>query len=154
QAHQDLPFEQLVEALEPGRSLSHSPLFQVMFNHQAERRASVETRLNGLSIEPLEWQSQTAQFDLTLNTNEQAHGIEAVLKYATDLFDAATIERLAQHWSALLRAIVAEPGQRIGQLPMLDDGQQQQLLAQWNPARLEQTVEQCIHQVIEAQAER
>ncbi|EJZ57493.1 non-ribosomal peptide synthase [Pseudomonas fluorescens R124] len=154
QAHQDLPFEQLVEALEPGRRLSHSPLFQVMFNHQAERRASIETRLNGLSIEPLEWQSQTAQFDLTLNTTEQAHGIEAVLKYATDLFDAATIERLAQHWNALLRAIVAEPGQRIGQLPMLDDGQQQQLLAQWNPARVEQSVEQCIHQVIEAQAER
>ncbi|RDL16574.1 non-ribosomal peptide synthase/polyketide synthase [Pseudomonas jessenii] len=154
QAHQDLPFEQLVEALEPGRSLSHSPLFQVMFNHQAERRASVETRLNGLSIEPLEWQSQTAQFDLTLNTTEQAHGIEAVLKYATDLFDAATIERLAQHWTALLQAIVAEPTQRIGQLPMLDGSQQQQLLAQWNPALVEQTVEQCIHQTIEAQAKR
>ena len=154
QAHQDLPFEQLVEALEPGRSLSHSPLFQVMFNHQAERRASVETRLNGLNIEPLEWQSQTAQFDLTLNTTEQAHGIEAVLKYATDLFDAATIERLAQHWTALLQAIVAEPNQRIGQLPMLDAGQQQQLLAQWNPVRVEQTPEQCIHQAIEAQAER
>nr|WP_284676792.1 non-ribosomal peptide synthase/polyketide synthase [Pseudomonas sp. AKS31] len=154
QAHQDLPFEQLVEALEPGRSLSHSPLFQVMFNHQAERRASVETRLNGLSIEPLEWQSQTAQFDLTLNTTEQAHGIEAVLKYATDLFDAATIERLAQHWNALLQAIVAEPTQRIGQLPMLDAGQQQQLLAQWNPERIEQPLGQCIHQAIEAQAER
>ncbi|MDT3311984.1 non-ribosomal peptide synthase/polyketide synthase [Pseudomonas sp. rhizo66] len=154
QAHQDLPFEQLVEALEPGRSLSHSPLFQVMFNHQAERRASVETRLNGLSIQPLEWQSQTAQFDLTLNTTEQAHGIEAVLKYATDLFDAATIERLAQHWNALLRAIVAAPTQRIGQLPMLDAGQQQQLLAQWNPQRIEQPLGQCIHQAIEAQAER
>ncbi|MFJ5239425.1 non-ribosomal peptide synthase/polyketide synthase [Pseudomonas neuropathica] len=154
QAHQDLPFEQLVEALEPGRSLSHSPLFQVMFNHQAERRASVETRLNGLSIEPLEWQSQTAQFDLTLNTTEQAHGIEAVLKYATDLFDAATIERLAQHWNALLQAIVVEPTQRIGQLPMLDAGQQQQLLAQWNPERIEQPLGQCIHQAIEAQAER
>ncbi|MER2104919.1 MAG: amino acid adenylation domain-containing protein, partial [Pseudomonas atacamensis] len=154
QAHQDLPFEQLVEALEPGRSLSHSPLFQVMFNHQAERRASVATRLNGLNIEPLEWQSQTAQFDLTLNTTEQAHGIEAVLKYATDLFDAATIERLAQHWTALLQAIVAEPTRRIGQLPMLDAGQQQQLLAQWNPPLIEQPLTQCIQQAIESQAER
>ncbi|GLH20901.1 non-ribosomal peptide synthetase [Pseudomonas atacamensis] len=154
QAHQDLPFEQLVEALEPGRSLSHSPLFQVMFNHQAERRASVATRLNGLNIEPLEWQSQTAQFDLTLNTTEQAHGIEAVLKYATHLFDAATIERLAQHWTALLQAIVAEPSQRIGQLPMLDAGQQQQLLAQWNPPLIEQPLTQCIQQAIESQAER
>ncbi|WP_432219107.1 non-ribosomal peptide synthase/polyketide synthase [Pseudomonas kribbensis] len=154
QAHQDLPFEQLVEALEPGRSLSHSPLFQVMFNHQAERRSSVETRLNGLSIEPLEWQSQTAQFDLTLNTTEQAHGIEAVLKYATDLFDASTIERLAQHWNALLQAIVEDPSRCIGQLPMLDDARQQQLLTQWNPTRVEHPVEQCIHQVIEAQAER
>lgn len=129
QAHQDLPFEQLVEALEPGRSLSHSPLFQVMFNHQAESRISVETRLNGLSIEPLEWQSTTAQFDLVLNTTEQAHGIEAVLKYATDLFEPATIERLAQHWQNLLRAIVQDPTQRIAQLPVLDDAQQQQLLA-------------------------
>ncbi|WP_426205167.1 non-ribosomal peptide synthase/polyketide synthase [Pseudomonas sp. TWP3-1] len=154
QAHQDLPFEQLVEALEPGRSLSHSPLFQVMFNHQAERRSSVETRLNGLSIEPLEWQSQTAQFDLTLNTTEQAHGIEAVLKYATDLFDASTIERLARHWVALLQAIVEQPTARIGQLPIINDAGQQQLLRQWNPTRVEHPVEQCLQQVIEAQAER
>ncbi|UWF47514.1 non-ribosomal peptide synthase/polyketide synthase [Pseudomonas sp. N3-W] len=154
QAHQDLPFEQLVEALEPGRSLSHSPLFQVMFNHTAERRASVETRLNGLHIEPLEWQSQTAQFDLVLNTTEQAHGVEAVLKYATDLFDTATIERLAQDWTQLLQAIVQDPTQRIGQLPMLDSARQQQLLAQWNPARVEHPVSQCIHQAIEAQAAR
>ncbi|WP_207267288.1 non-ribosomal peptide synthase/polyketide synthase [Pseudomonas sp. FW300-N1B4] len=154
QAHQDLPFEQLVEALEPGRSLSHSPLFQVMFNHQAESRISVETRLNGLSIEPLEWQSTTAQFDLVLNTTEQAHGIEAVLKYATDLFEPATIERLAQHWQNLLRAIVQDPTQRIAQLPVLDDAQQQQLLAHWNPSPVVHPVSQCIHQLIEAQAER
>ncbi|KAA0984731.1 amino acid adenylation domain-containing protein [Pseudomonas sp. ANT_J12] len=154
QAHQDLPFEQLVEALEPGRSLSHSPLFQVMFNHTAERRASVHTRLNGLHIEPLQWQSQTAQFDLVLNTTEQAHGIEAVLKYATDLFDAATIERLAEDWSELLRAIVQDPSQRIAQLPMLGAARQQQLLAQWNPARVAHPVSQCLHQAIETQAER
>jgi amino acid adenylation domain-containing protein/non-ribosomal peptide synthase protein (TIGR01720 family) len=154
QAHQDLPFEQLVEALEPGRSLSHSPLFQVMFNHQAESRISVETRLNGLSIEPLEWQSTTAQFDLVLNTTEQAHGIEAVLKYATDLFEPATIERLAQHWRNLLQAIVQDPTQRIAQLPVLDNAQQQQLLAHWNPSPVVHPVSQCIHQLIEAQAER
>ncbi|PAU57235.1 non-ribosomal peptide synthase/polyketide synthase [Pseudomonas sp. PICF141] len=154
QAHQDLPFEQLVEALEPGRSLSHSPLFQVMFNHQAESRISLETRLNGLSIEPLEWQSATAQFDLVLNTTEQAHGIEAVLKYATDLFEASTIERLAQHWRNLLQAIVQDPPQRIAQLPVLDDAQQQQLLAHWNPSPVMHPVSQCIHQLIEVQAER
>ncbi|MEB0047001.1 MULTISPECIES: non-ribosomal peptide synthase/polyketide synthase [unclassified Pseudomonas] len=154
QAHQDLPFEQLVEALEPGRSLSHSPLFQVMFNHTAERRASVETRLNGLHIEPLEWQSQTAQFDLVLNTTEQAHGIEAVLKYATDLFDAATLERLAQDWTLLLQGIAQDPTQRIAQLPLLDNARQQQLLAHWNPARIEHPVSQCLQQAFEAQAER
>ncbi|TBU87892.1 non-ribosomal peptide synthase/polyketide synthase [Phytopseudomonas dryadis] len=154
QAHQDLPFEQLVDALEPGRSLNHSPLFQVMFNHQAERRAGIETRLNGLSIKQLEWQNQTAQFDLTLNTIEQVHGIEAVLKYATDLFDAATIARLARDWTALLQAIVDNPARRIAQLPMLDDVRQQQLLGQWNPVRVEHPVAQCIHQAIEVQAAR
>ncbi|WP_343054752.1 amino acid adenylation domain-containing protein [Pseudomonas gingeri] len=152
QAHQDLPFEQLVEALEPGRNLSHSPLFQVMFNHQAESRLNLATGVAGLHLEPLQWQSQTAQFDLVLNTSEQAHGIEAVLKYATDLFDAATVERLAQHWASLLRAIVQDPCQRIAELPLLDATEQQQVLARWNPAPLEHPVSRCLHQLIEERA--
>ncbi|WP_437182282.1 amino acid adenylation domain-containing protein [Pseudomonas vanderleydeniana] len=154
QAHQDLPFEQLVEALEPGRNLSHSPLFQVMFNHQAQSRLKSGTDLDGLRIEPLQWQSQTAQFDLVLDTHEQPHGIEAVFKYATDLFEPATVEALLQHWASLLRAIVSDPRQRIAELPLLDATQQQQVLARWNPAPQVHPVGRCLHQLIEEQAER
>ncbi|SEI15742.1 amino acid adenylation domain-containing protein [Pseudomonas asplenii] len=154
QAHQDLPFEQLVEALEPGRNLSHSPLFQVMFNHQAQSRVKSASVLDGLRIEPLPWQSQTAQFDLVLDTSEQAHGIEAVFKYATDLFEGATVEALLQHWASLLRAIVSDPRQRIAELPLLDAAQQRQVLARWNPAPRVHPVGRCLHQLIEEQAER
>nr|WP_090210467.1 non-ribosomal peptide synthetase [Pseudomonas asplenii] len=154
QAHQDLPFEQLVEALEPGRNLSHSPLFQVMFNHQAQSRVKSASALDGLRIEPLPWQSQTAQFDLVLDTSEQAHGIEAVFKYATDLFEGATVEALLQHWASLLRAIVSDPRQRIAELPLLDAAQQRQVLARWNPAPQVHPVGRCLHQLIEEQAER
>jgi len=154
QAHQDLPFEQLVEALQPGRSLSHSPLFQVMFNHQAESRNAAQTGLGELSIERLEWQSQTAQFDLVLNTVEHAHGIEAVLKYATDLFDASTIERLAQHWQRLLQAVVADPTQRIAQLPLLAAADERVILEDWNRSAVAYPAGQCIQQLIEEQAAR
>ncbi|MFA7942969.1 non-ribosomal peptide synthase/polyketide synthase [Pseudomonas brenneri] len=154
QAHQDLPFEQLVEALQPGRSLSHSPLFQVMFNHQAESRSDAQTGLSELHVERLEWQSQTAQFDLVLNTVEHAHGIEAVLKYATDLFDASTIERLAQHWQHLLQAVVADPAQRIAQLPLLATAHERVILEDWNRTAAAYPAGQCIQQLIEEQAAR
>ncbi|WP_189386288.1 condensation domain-containing protein, partial [Pseudomonas brenneri] len=154
QAHQDLPFEQLVEALQPGRSLSHSPLFQVMFNHQAESRSDAQTGLSELHVERLEWQSQTAQFDLVLNTVEHAHGIEAVLKYATDLFDASTIERLAQHWQHLLQAVVADPTQRIAQLPLLAAAHERVILEDWNRTAAAYPAGQCIQQLIEEQAAR
>ena len=104
QAHQDLPFEQLVDALQPQRSLSHSPLFQVLYNHQRQIGESVERQLPGLSIERMNWQQHTAQFDLALDTEEQGEHVYASLTYACDVFDAATIERLAGHWLNLLRA--------------------------------------------------
>ena len=103
QSHQDLPFEQLVEALRPERSLSHSPLFQAMFNHQtAVKKGGQSQRLDDLSIETLSWQGRAAQFDLTLDTFESEDGLWASLTYASDLFEASTIERLAQSWVCLL----------------------------------------------------
>ncbi|MEC6746890.1 MULTISPECIES: condensation domain-containing protein, partial [Pseudomonas] len=114
QAHQDLPFEQLVEALQPERSLSHNPLFQVMFSHQGETRGvQRQNALPNLDVEFLAWDKQTSQFDLMLHTTESAEGFSAVFTYATDLFEAATIERLARHWQNLLQAIVADPQQRV-----------------------------------------
>ncbi|MGB3126741.1 MAG: condensation domain-containing protein, partial [Pseudomonas sp.] len=104
QEHQDLPFEQLVEALAPARSLSRSPLFQVLFNHQTAARGNEQVlQLPGLRVESMVWDSQAAQFDLTLDTHESADGVHASLTYATDLFDAGSIERMAQHWLALLQ---------------------------------------------------
>ncbi|HCL3239954.1 TPA: non-ribosomal peptide synthetase, partial [Pseudomonas aeruginosa] len=91
QAHQDLPFEQLVEALQPERSLGHNPLFQVMFNHQADSRSANQgVQLPGLSLERMEWRSSSVAFDLTLDVHEAEDGIWASFGYATDLFEAST----------------------------------------------------------------
>ncbi|VVN21638.1 Linear gramicidin synthase subunit D [Pseudomonas fluorescens] len=153
QAHQDLPFEQLVDALQPERSLSHSPLFQVMHNHQSQaRQARSAARLPHLQIDGLTWASHTAKFDLTLDTFESADNVWAELTYATDLFDAATMARMAAHWTNLLTAIVADCGQRIAELPLQDHAERQATLLQWNPAVADFPSEQCLHQLIEAQA--
>ena len=155
QAHQDLPFEQLVDALQPERSLSHSPLFQVMHNHQSQGREGQGVRhVPQLSIEALTWASRTAQFDLTLDTFESFEGVWAELTYATDLFEAATIERLAQHWLNLLQGIVADCGQRISELPLLGETELQTTLLQWNPIDAGFPSQRCLHQLIEAQALR
>ncbi|NIX91855.1 non-ribosomal peptide synthase/polyketide synthase [Pseudomonas fulva] len=119
QAHQDLPFEQLVEALQPDRSLSHNPLFQVMYNHQRQGRDPRAQQVPGLDIEGLFWESHSASFDLTLDTVEGEDGLWASLTYACDLFDAATIERLGGHWLTLLRGLVADPSRCVAALPML-----------------------------------
>ncbi|WP_122602656.1 non-ribosomal peptide synthetase [Pseudomonas viridiflava] len=152
QAHQELPFEQLVEALQPQRSLSHSPLFQVMFNHQ--NQASAEVRgVAGLQVETVELDSYPAQFDLTLNTAEHDGGLSAGMTYATELFDRRTIERMAGHWQTLLRAICANPGQRIAELPILNNAECQQML-DWNDTAAAFPSEQCIHTLIETQVQK
>ncbi|MFK1281733.1 amino acid adenylation domain-containing protein [Pseudomonas aeruginosa] len=132
QAHQDLPFEQLVEALQPERSLGHNPLFQVMFNHQADSRSANQgVQLPGLSLERMEWRSSSVAFDLTLDVHEAEDGIWASFGYATDLFEASTVERLARHWQNLLRGIVAEPGRPVAELPLLLDEERDCLLRAW-----------------------
>ncbi|MFJ4260797.1 amino acid adenylation domain-containing protein, partial [Pseudomonas monteilii] len=130
QAHQDLPFEQLVEALHPERSLSYSPLFQVMFNHQTQGSGG-RHNLPGLTLEGLSWAQNNAQFDLTLETVEHAQGIGAALNYATVLFDASTVQRMADHWRELLNGIVRQPDQAVGELSLLNKHQNLQLAAPW-----------------------
>ncbi|ENG2601996.1 pyoverdine non-ribosomal peptide synthetase PvdD [Pseudomonas aeruginosa] len=153
QAHQDLPFEQLVEALQPERNASHNPLFQVLFNHQSEiRSVTPEVQLEDLRLEGLAWDGQTAQFDLTLDIQEDENGIWASFDYATDLFDASTVERLAGHWRNLLRGIVANPRQRLGELPLLDAPERRQTLSEWNPAQRECAVQGTLQQRFEEQA--
>ena len=151
QAHQDLPFEQLVEALQPERSLSHNPLFQVMFNHQANSH-DAQQQLPGLRVANLEWDSHSAQFDLSLDTQESGEGIWASLTYATDLFGAATVARMAEHWLSLLRAAVANTALPLQDLAMLDAKERQQRLYQWNATAQDYPQGQWVHQLIEAQA--
>ncbi|SDF13077.1 non-ribosomal peptide synthase domain TIGR01720/amino acid adenylation domain-containing protein [Pseudomonas extremaustralis] len=152
QAHQDLPFERLVEALNVERSLSHTPLFQVMYNHQpvVADIASIRTA-SGLELAAVEWQGRTTQFDLTLDTYEQSGTLQAALTYANDLFDAPSIARMARHWISLLQAMVADGEQRIGELPMLAADEQQVLVSAWNQTAQAYPTERGIHQLIEDQ---
>nr|WP_328821891.1 non-ribosomal peptide synthase/polyketide synthase [Pseudomonas carbonaria] len=153
QAHQDLPFEQLVEALQPERNLSHSPLFQVMYNHQSEARGEAR-QLPGLRVESLERGTHTAQFDLTLDTFESELGFRASLTYATDLFERPTVERLARHWRNLLEAICAQPGRRVAELPLLDDEERRRIVRDWNRTEASYPNDACVHELVEAQVER
>ncbi|SDI16727.1 non-ribosomal peptide synthase domain TIGR01720/amino acid adenylation domain-containing protein [Pseudomonas flavescens] len=152
QAHQELPFEQLVEVLQPQRSLTHSPLFQVLYNHQQHLGQSVERELPGLVVQRLDWRQHSAQFDLALDTEEQGERLHASLTYATDLYDAASVERLGRYWLRLLESVVADPGQRVGELALLRDGERQALLRQWNPAFRAHSGEPGLAQLFEAQA--
>ncbi|WP_166801348.1 condensation domain-containing protein, partial [Pseudomonas aeruginosa] len=150
---QDLPFEQLVDALQPERSLSHAPLFQVMYNHQRDdHRGSRFASLGELEVEDLAWDVQTAQFDLTLDTYESSNGLLAELTYATDLFDASSAERIAGHWLNLLRSIVARPEARIAELKLLDEAEARADLLQWNPHPQDFPPASCLHRLIERQA--
>ncbi|MEB3899147.1 amino acid adenylation domain-containing protein [Pseudomonas putida] len=129
QQHQDLPFEQLLEALQTERSLSHSALFQVMFNHQREDLGTAASASTGLQLQPLTQPVRSSKFDLTLNTLEHDEGLEATLIYACDLFDAASAERIAGQWRSVLQAICENPRVRIEDLPLLGPAQRHTLLA-------------------------
>ena len=154
QAHQELPFERLVEALKVERSLSHTPLFQVMYNHQpvVADIASVSTA-SGLELALVEWQGRTTQFDLTLDTYEKSGTLHAALTYANDLFDAPSIARMARHWISLLQAMVADGEQRVGELLMLATQEQQVLVEAWNQTAEAYPTERGIHQLIEDQVQ-
>ncbi|WP_207266386.1 non-ribosomal peptide synthetase [Pseudomonas sp. GW101-3H06] len=154
QAHQDLPFEHLVDALQPDRSLNHSPLFQVLYNHQQQLGASVERAVADLQVERLHWQQHTAQFDLVLDTQEQGDELDASLSYTTDLYDEASMQRFASQWLNLLRAVVADPQQRVAQLPLLQTPQYDELIQHWNPAFQVQPPSPTLHQLFEVQAEQ
>ncbi|MDU9390189.1 non-ribosomal peptide synthase/polyketide synthase [Pseudomonas sp. zfem002] len=153
QAHQDLPFEQLVEALQPQRDLSRSPLFQVAYNHQTQA-ASELRQLPGLRLEAFAASKDRVQFDLTLDTYEGEQGLGAALIYATDLFDAQTVERMAAHWRNLLRAMAADASQRIADLPLQSAEETRRTLGDWNRQLRVFPGELCAHQLFEVQAAR
>ncbi|MGV9263363.1 amino acid adenylation domain-containing protein [Kitasatospora sp. NPDC003701] len=128
-AHQDVPFEHLVDALRPERDLSRNPLFQVMFEHQ--HLAGVPERLGALAVEPVRAGLEIAKFDLTVTVKERGGRMYCWFEYATALFDRATVERMAGHYLTLIGSVAAAPGARIGDLGMLTDAERHTVLTRW-----------------------
>ena len=153
-AHAELPFEQLVEALQPERDLSRGPLFQVLFTLRSEPLP--ELALPGLALRPADTFPGAVQFDLSLLLEEsRSGGIDGWIEHSSDLFDGATVERLALHCGHLLASAAADPDRRLSDLPLLSEAERAELLVQWNDTRLEVPgPEACIHELVQAQAER
>ncbi|MCT7952695.1 amino acid adenylation domain-containing protein [Ancylothrix sp. C2] len=151
-AHQDLPFEQLVEALQPIRDLSYTPLFQVMFSLDDALVPAV--KLPELTISPYPVEMGTAKFDLGLSMENTSSGLIGVWEYNTDLLDEATIARMAGYLQTLLEGIAANPTQPISALPLLTPAERHQLLVEWNNTWAEYPQDKCIHQLFEEQVER
>ncbi|WP_147094751.1 condensation domain-containing protein, partial [Myxococcus fulvus] len=148
--HQDLPFEHVVEALHPERNLGQNPLFQVMFSLQESATASAS--LDGLTLTTLPVETGTSKFDLLMALEETPAGLTGDLEYDTDLFDAATIERMLGHFRTLLSAAAAQPDTCITQLPMLTEAERQQLVVDWNHTSTDFPRQHCIHELFSAQA--
>lgn len=146
-AHQELPFETIVEAVQPQRDLSHSPLFQVMFVLQNDTEAGIS--IPDLKISPLDADSGNAKFDLTLIVADAPNGFAISFEYNTDLFDQTTIERLLRHFGNLLQSIVADPEQAIADLSLLDDHEKHQIFREWNATAMEFPETLCMHQWFE-----
>jgi amino acid adenylation domain-containing protein len=151
-AHQDLPFEKLVEELRPERDLSRNPLFQVMFVLQNTPRPL--TQPVGLSIERFDVLPATSVVDLSLYLRERDGKLIGFVEYNSDLFESSTIERMIGHFQTLLEGIVADPEQPISTLPLLTDADRHQLLVQWNDTAADYPKDSCIHELFEAQVER
>jgi amino acid adenylation domain-containing protein len=151
-AHQELPFEKLVEELHPNRELSRNPLFQVMFVlHNAPQ---VDPDIYGLRWRRIDVESGTAKFDLTLALVETKGRLQGSIEYSTDLFDQATIKRMAGHWQTLLKGIIADPNQPIAMLPLLTARERRQLTVTWNDTTADYPKDSCVHELFEAQVER
>ena len=150
--HQDVLFERLVEELQPRRDPSRDPLIQILFVLQ--NTPAYPLQLTGLSVEPVELDTGTAKFDLSLSVTERPEGLHLRFEYSTDLFDAATIERLAGHYHTLLEGVVADPDQRLSLLPLLSDAERRQLLVTWNSTHADYPRDVCLHELVAAQAAR
>ncbi len=150
-AHQELPFEKLVEALQPERSQSHSPLFQVFF--QFRNLPFDAPRFAGLECERLEFDPGTAQFDLAVDVTPAGESLRVALTYNSDLFERETARRMAGHYRALLEAVTRDPEQRVSAIGLLREDERRQVLVEWN--RTERSVPAaCVHELFEAQVAR
>src|SRR6185369_7911217 len=154
-ANQDLPFEMLIDEMQPERSLSHTPLFQVMFVHKVtqERRVAEETeKSSDLLISACDEDNQTAKFDLTFAAVESGDRLTLGVEYKTDLFERATIQRMLDHCENLLRAVVLDPLRPISELPLLGWQERNQLLSEIDDGFSHYEPAACIHHLFEARA--
>ncbi|MEM6989199.1 MAG: amino acid adenylation domain-containing protein, partial [Myxococcota bacterium] len=144
--HQDLPFERLVDALQPERDLSHSPLFQVFFDFQTIRFPS--SAAADLLVNPVAVRRRAAQFDLSVGFLDFGAGLMGSIEYRTDLFDRATIERMAGHFTRVLEAAAADPATPISRLPMLTAGEYDELVVVPNRTAADNDRFRYVHQVV------
>ncbi|RKG73736.1 amino acid adenylation domain-containing protein, partial [Corallococcus exercitus] len=151
-AHQDVPFEKLVEALQPKRDPSRSPLFQVMVIYQ--QGLELTGAMPGLTLLPLEVEGRTARFDLSLSFTDHPEGLGLAFEYNTDLYDAATVARMAGHLHELLTGVVARPEAPLSELPLLTPAERQTLLVEWNDTRAPARADMRLHELVEAQVDR
>jgi amino acid adenylation domain-containing protein len=152
QAYQELPFEKLVEALQPERHLSHSPLFQVMFVFNNAQEATLN--LPGLTVNSLETESATSKFDLSWTVDDAGERVTGTVTYDTDLFEAESILRWLGHYQIILETLTANPALRVSDLSCLTATEQHQLLVEWNQTHVEYPRSQGLSQLVEAQAAR
>jgi amino acid adenylation domain-containing protein len=146
-AHQEVPFEKLVEELRPERSLGQNPIFQVMFSLQNAPREAFE--LPGLRVQPIDAGRTTARFDLSMLLVEGPEGIGGRLEYSTDLFEEATISRFIGHYQHLLESAVEEPEQRVSQLRMLGEEERRKVLVEFNATQAEFAAGLCMADLFE-----
>ena len=151
-SHQDLPFEELVKAMAPDRDLSSNPLVQVLLVLQNAQRPVVSRA--GVEFRGITIHNQTSKFDLSMFVIERPEGLECMVEYSTDLFDAVTIQRLLGHYRVLLDAVVADPGRGINELPLLTSEERRKLVFDFNATARRYPRELCVHQLFERQAAR
>ncbi len=152
QKHQDVPFERLVEELQPERVAGLTPLFQAAFTYLASPLSPVPMR--GLAVELLDVEVGVAKFDLTLSVYESGGRLNGWVEYRTGLFDPATVERWMGHLRVLLETAVADPSRRLSELPLLSAAERWQVAGEWNATALPLPLERCLHELVEAQAAR
>ena len=150
-AHQELPFEMLVEELQPERSMSHTPLFQVMFVYQNATDGGLQ--LPGLEAEAVPLSNKQAKFDLTLTVTELKDALGLDIEYDTDLFNADTVDRMLEHYGALLRAAVADPATPVERLDFLAPGEREQVLS-WGRGEADLPVREPVHRLFEQQVKK
>ncbi|HEX5752319.1 MAG TPA: amino acid adenylation domain-containing protein, partial [Archangium sp.] len=146
-AHQDVPFEKLVEELQPERDQSRTPLFQVMF--AVQNAPMPELNLPGLKMRPVTVESESSKFDMTVAFTERAEGFLAEVEYSTDLYEASTIQRMLEQMQVLLEGIVAAPERKLRELPLIGATERQQVLVDWNQTHTGFPRQPSIHQLFE-----